>query len=83
MIQNSLSLQCGRIITSSARSWNPDIVEDGLNRKKKVDGKRERAQTLVPCPQQNKDYSGTFHLIDKGDGAEANYNIPLESHSHG
>ena len=47
---------------------SPNIVEDGLNRKRKVDGKRERAQTPVPCLEQNKDYSGTFHLIDKGNG---------------
>jgi len=71
------------IVRTLSNFHSPDIVEDGLNRKKKVDGKRERAQTPVPCPQQNKDYSETFHLIDKGNGAAANYIIALESHNHG
>ena len=29
----------------------------------------------MSCPQQNKEYSKTFHLIDKGNGAEANYDM--------
>jgi hypothetical protein len=71
------------IVRTLSNFHSPNIVEDGLNRKRKVDGKREQAQTPVPCPEQNKDYSETFHLIDKGNGAEAMYDIPLESHSHG
>ena len=33
--------------------------------------------------EQNKRYNKTFHLIDKGDGTEAIYNIKLESRKHG
>ena len=41
------------------------------------------AQTAVPCPRQNKYYSDTFHLIDKGNQNEAQYDINFESHKHG
>ena len=51
-------------------------------RKKKVDGKRERAQSEVPCPVQTKAYSETFHLIDKGNGSEANYDMGGHSKTH-
>ncbi len=46
------------------------------------DGKRERHKTEVPCPSQTKDYCETFHLIDKGNGAEANYDLGGKSHLH-
>jgi hypothetical protein len=51
-------------------------------RKKKVEGKRERTQSEVPCPVQNKAYSETFHLIDKGNGSEANYDMGGHSKTH-
>jgi hypothetical protein len=62
---------------------SPEVIQDVLNHKRKGDGAREQAQTPVPCPKQNKDYSETFHLIDKGNGAESKYDIALESHRHG
>ena len=37
----------------------------------------------MSCPEQNRDYSKTFHLIDKGNGDEAKYDIGLQSHKHG
>ena len=55
----------------------------GLLRKKRdSDGKRERTQSEVPCPVQNKAYSETFHLIDKGNGAEAKYDMGGHSKTH-
>ena len=65
------------IVRTLSNFHSPEVVQDGLQRKRKVDGLRERAQTPVPCPIQNKDYSETFHLIDKGNGAEFKYNIGL------
>ena len=59
----------------------PEVVQDGLQWKRRVVGAREQAQTPVPCPRQNKEYSETFHLIDKGNGAKSKYDIGLESHS--
>ena len=48
------------IVHTLSNFHSPTIVEDGLNQKQKVDGKREHVQTLVPCPRQNKDYSKTI-----------------------
>ena len=43
------------IVRTLSNFHYPNIVEDGLNRKKKVDGKHDHAQTPMQCPQQNKD----------------------------
>ena len=49
---------------------------EGVSRKRKGDdGKRERESTEVSCPAQMKYYCKTFHLIDKGNGAEAPYDM--------
>jgi hypothetical protein len=47
---------------------SPDVLEVGLGmlHKMRVDGKRDRDKSEVPCPVQMKDYYETFHLIDKG-----------------
>ena len=63
---------------------SPVVLEVGLDmlRKMRVDGKRDRDKSEVPCSVQMKDYCETFHLIDKGNGAEANYDMGGESRSH-
>jgi hypothetical protein len=43
---------------------------------------REMKQKLVPCPAQTKEHCETFHLIDKGNGKEAKYNMARKSWSH-
>ncbi len=56
----------------------PVILKVGrgvLRKKWGDDGKRERTKTEVPCPAQTWDYCNTFHLIDKGNGAEANKDL--------
>ena len=53
-----------------------------MRRKRNVDGKREPNQTEVLCPVQNKVYSETFHLIDKGNQNEATYNMGGHSKGH-
>jgi hypothetical protein len=61
------------------------ILEAGMGvlRKKRDEvGKRERHKMEVPCPAQTKDYCATFHLIDKGNGAEALYNLGGRSRVH-
>ena len=36
----------------------------------------------MPCPVQMKDHCETFHLTNKGNGAEAHYDTGGESHKH-
>ena len=56
---------------------------DGVLRKKRgSDGKREMKRSDVPCPTKNKYYSKTFHLIDKGNGIEAKYDMGGHSKKH-
>ena len=82
------ALHCGRIIVSSKRyptSIFQIVCAEGygvLWKKRGEDGRREHHCTEVLFPKQNKDYSETFHLIDKGNGAEANYNIGGHSKGH-
>ena len=71
------------IVRTLSNFHRPEILEAGLKRKRKVNKMRERHQTEVPCPRQNKDYSETFHLIDKGNGAEVKYDLFLENKKHG
>ena len=47
-----------------------------------LSGKGDRIKTEVPCPAQTQDYCETFHQIDKGNGAEANYDLGGKSHLH-
>ena len=55
----------------------------GLFQKKRdSDDKRERAQSEVPCPVQNKAHSKTFHLINKGNGTKAKYGMGGHSKTH-
>ena len=49
--------------------------EVGIKRKRKANKRREREPAAVPCPQQNINYSNTFHQIDKGNGVEAKYDL--------
>ena len=56
---------------------------DGMMRKgKDANKKREMVSKPVPCPAQTKTYCETFHLIDKGNGAEATYDMAGKSRSH-
>jgi hypothetical protein len=50
--------------------------------KKDDNGKWERSQSYIPCPVQTKEYCTTFHLINKGNSAEALYNMGKKSHTH-
>jgi hypothetical protein len=43
---------------------------------------REMHQKPVPCLAQMKEYSKTFHLIDKGNGKEAKYIMAGKSRLH-
>jgi hypothetical protein len=44
---------------------------------------RAREQSDVDCNEQQIDYCKTYHKIDKGNGAEAKYDLSTESHLHG
>ena len=71
------------IVRTLSNFHPPKILQDGLLWNRRVGGVWERHQTSVSCPEQNRDYSKTFHIIDKGNGAEAKYNIGLQSHKNG
>jgi hypothetical protein len=63
----------------------PEILEAGmgvLQKKRDSNGKRERTKMEVPCPAQTQDYCNTFHLINKGNGVEANYDLGGKSRLH-
>ncbi len=56
----------------------PMILEVGsgvLQQKRDGDEKQERTKTEVPCTAQTQDYCKTFHLTDRGNWAEANYDL--------
>jgi hypothetical protein len=44
--------------------------------------KSKREQTDVDCNAQQINYCKTYHKIDKGNGAEAKYDLSTESHLH-
>ena len=63
----------------------PMILEAGrgvLQKKRDSNEKRERTKTEVSSPAQTRDYCKTFHLIDKENGAEANYDLGGKSRLH-
>jgi hypothetical protein len=64
---------------------SPTIVQGGMKRRVRdpVTKKRAREQSDVDCNAQQIDYCKTYHKIDKGNGAEAKYDLSTESHLHG
>mmetsp|Transcript_14103 Transcript_14103/g.29816 ORF Transcript_14103/g.29816 Transcript_14103/m.29816 type:complete len:284 (-) Transcript_14103:390-1241(-) len=72
-----------KLVQTLSNFHTPKVVDSGLNRKKKVDGVGKSEPAPVPCPEQNINYSKTFHLIDKGNGVEAKYDLAGQSRKHG
>jgi hypothetical protein len=65
---------------------SPVILRGAMKRKKRnrqTKRRREREQSDVNCTEQQIDYCDTYHLIDKGNGADAHYYLCIESHLHG
>jgi hypothetical protein len=64
---------------------SPVILRGGMKRKRRnpQTKRRERDFSDVNCPSQQKTYCTTYHKIDKGNRAEAKYDILTESHLHG
>ena len=64
---------------------SPVLLRGGMKRKRRnpQTKRRERDFSDVDCPDQQKTYCKTYHKIDKGNGAEAKYDIATESHLHG
>ena len=63
------------IVKTLSNFHSPVIIEDGVHRRCKIDGVRQRDSVGVPVPAQGKAYCETFHMIDKGNGAEAKYDL--------
>jgi hypothetical protein len=73
------------IVRTLLNFHSPEILEVGMGvLQKKWDGKgkHERTKSEKLCPVQTKDYCVTFHLINKGNGVEANYDLGGKSHLH-
>ena len=71
------------LVQTLSNFHTPKVVDRGVKRKGRVQGTRERTPAPVPCPQQNIYYSETFHLIDKGNGTDAKYDLSGQSKKHG
>ncbi len=73
------------IVKTLSNSHGAHVLDEGnglMRRGKDKSRAREMRQKAVPCPVQMKEYSETFHLIDKGNGAEAKYDMAGQSRSH-
>jgi hypothetical protein len=73
------------LVRTLSNFHRPENLEAGMGVLRKMrdkDGKRERHKMDVACPAQTKDYCNTFHLIDKGNGAEASYDLGGKSQLH-
>jgi hypothetical protein len=69
------------LVRTLSNFHGPEIFEAGmgvLRKKRDSNGKQERTKMGV----QTRDYCNTFHLIDKGNGAEANYDLEGKSRLH-
>ena len=71
------------LVRTLSNFHTPKVVDSGIKRRRRVNSILEREPVAVPCPHQNVDYSETFRLIDKGNGAEAKYELRGQSRSHG
>ena len=63
------------IVKTLSNFHSPVIINDGVQRRCKIAGVRQRDAVGVPVPAQGKAYCETFHKIDKGNGAEAKYDL--------
>ena len=75
------------VVKTLLNCHGPEILPagDGVSRRRRGnDGtrERERESTEVSCPVQTKYYCQTFHLTDKGNGAERPYDMGGKSRTH-
>jgi hypothetical protein len=73
------------LVRTLSNFHGPEILKAGMGvLQKKWDGKGKckRTKSEVPCLVPTKDYCATFHLINKGNGAEANYDLGGKSRLH-
>ena len=73
------------IVTTLSNYHPPEFLEadSGMLRKRKsADGSREKEHTMANCPAQNKDYSKTFHEIDKANLKAATHDLKGHSKKH-
>jgi hypothetical protein len=73
------------LVKSLSNFHGPEIFKammGVMQKQRDSNGKQERHRTEVPCLAQPKDYCETFHLIDKGNGAEAYYGLGGKSRLH-
>ena len=74
-----------KIVKILSNYHSPTILPEGsgvMRKNKGVDRRREFCQSPVPCPKQSKEYSDTFHLIYKGNGAETRFDLGGHSRTH-
>jgi len=74
------------IVRTLSNFHDPTLLQEGegmRRRGREDDGRRSQDQSDVPCPVQNRDYSETYHLIDKGNGKESKFDLQVNTKSHG
>ena len=66
------------LVMTLSNFHGPEILDAGMGviqKQKDIDDKWERTRTELLCPVQTKEYCEMFYLINKGNGAEANYDL--------
>ena len=63
------------VVKTLSNFHSPVTIKDGVQRPCRIDDVRQRDPVGVPVPEQGKDYCETFHKVDKGNGAEAKYDL--------
>ena len=71
-----------KTLSNFHRALSLDAINGVMRRGKDENGSREMKQKALPCPTQTKEYCETFHLIDKGNGREAKYDMAGATRSH-
>ena len=67
------------LVQTLSNFHTPKIIDEGLKRKRKINGVCKIDSAVVPCLHQNINYSETFHLIDKGNDMEAKNHLVGQS----
>ena len=63
------------IVKTLSNFCSPVIIQDGVQRRCKIDGVRQPDPVGVPISEQGVAYCETFHKIDKGNEKKAKYDL--------
>ena len=63
------------VVKTLSNFHSPVIIQDGVQRRCKIDDVRQSDLVGVPIPEQGVAYCDMFHKIDKRNGKEAKYDL--------